>query len=78
MPQSHVLVWEGTVPPDNSLFHRREHPVHTKAQTPGRIKLLLTFLFASAGILALAACNTTEGLGKDIEYLGESMQEAAD
>lgn len=77
MPQSHVLACEGTVPPDNSLFHRREHPMHTRTRTPGRIRILLTFLSAGAGILALVACNTTAGLGKDIEYLGESMQEAA-
>jgi len=46
--------------------------------TQDRIRLLLTIFLAGAGILALAACNTTEGAGKDIESLGESIQDAAD
>jgi predicted small secreted protein len=33
----------------------------------------------AAGLLALAAgCNTTEGVGEDIEEAGEEIQEAAD
>ncbi len=38
--------------------------------------LLGASLFASA--FCLAACNTTEGAGKDIEELGEGIQDAAD
>lgn len=78
MPQPHDVIWEGTAPPDNSLFHRREHPMHTRTKTAGQIRIVLTFVLCGTGILAMAACNTTEGLGKDIEYLGESLQEAAE
>lgn len=42
-----------------------------------RVRFLMTILLAGAGVLALAACNTTEGAGKDIESLGESIQDAA-
>lgn len=31
-----------------------------------------------AACLALAACNTTKGFGKDIESAGEGLQDAAD
>lgn len=34
----------------------------------------LAFLFA----LGLSACNTTEGVGKDIESVGEGIEDAAD
>jgi len=34
----------------------------------------LALLFA----LGLAACNTTEGVGKDIESVGDSIEDAAD
>lgn len=40
-------------------------------------RMMLVFaglLFASWG---LAACNTTEGLGKDVENTGEAVQDAA-
>ena len=32
---------------------------------------------AAALVTLLAACNTTEGVGKDIESAGEGLQEAA-
>lgn len=31
-----------------------------------------------AGMLALGACNTMEGAGKDVEAAGEAVQDAAD
>ena len=31
-----------------------------------------------AGTLAIAACNTVEGLGKDVESAGETVKDAAD
>lgn len=42
---------------------------------PHRI-LLRAVLFAVAG-LALAACNTMEGMGKDIKSAGSKMEEEA-
>lgn len=33
---------------------------------------------AIAAPLALAACNTTKGVGKDVEAAGEGIQEVAD
>lgn len=42
---------------------------------------LVTFisvsLFALSG-LALAACNTSKGVGQDIEALGDNIEDAAD
>ncbi|MBK7403330.1 MAG: entericidin A/B family lipoprotein [Phycisphaerales bacterium] len=29
-------------------------------------------------MMLLAACNTTKGVGKDVENLGENIQDAAD
>lgn len=31
-----------------------------------------------AGSLAIAGCNTVEGLGKDVESAGETVKDAAD
>ena len=39
------------------------------------VRILVALLFAS---FALAACNTMEGLGKDIEHGGEKLQGAAE
>lgn len=41
------------------------------------LKKLLTVLAALATVLALGACNTVQGLGKDIEKSGEALQRAA-
>jgi predicted small secreted protein len=35
-------------------------------------------IIALSGSLALAACNTVEGAGKDVESVGETVQDAAD
>ena len=35
-------------------------------------------LFAITGSLALAACNTIEGAGEDVESVGETGSDAAD
>lgn len=42
-------------------------PLHT---------LMLTLL--TIAMLALGACNTTRGVGKDVEAAGEGIQNAAD
>ncbi|MBL8697017.1 MAG: entericidin A/B family lipoprotein [Alphaproteobacteria bacterium] len=34
-------------------------------------------LLAAVGLLALGACNTVEGAGKDIQKGGEKIEEAA-
>jgi len=39
-----------------------------------RVMMLVGLLLGSWG---LAACNTTEGLGKDVENTGEAVQDAA-
>ena len=38
------------------------------------MKNLLTI---AAAVLALAACNTIDGIGKDIKKAGESIEDAA-
>ena len=41
------------------------------------VRKLLT-LMAVTGSLALAACNTIEGVGRDVQSVGETVAEAAD
>jgi entericidin B len=41
-------------------------------------KLLLGLALASITVLALSACNTVEGAGKDVENAGEAIQDGAD
>jgi entericidin A len=36
-----------------------------------------TLLIALAALLALAGCNTIEGMGKDISKAGDKIEEAA-
>jgi len=38
--------------------------------------LIASLLFGSS--LLIAACNTVEGAGKDVESAGEAVQDAAD
>ncbi|HRE17557.1 MAG TPA: entericidin A/B family lipoprotein [Rhodocyclaceae bacterium] len=40
-------------------------------------KKILTVLAALTAVLALGACNTVQGIGKDIEKGGEALQRAA-
>ncbi|GAA4854449.1 hypothetical protein GCM10023332_02360 [Luteimonas vadosa] len=39
------------------------------------ISLMLLVLFAAS---TMTACNTVKGVGKDVEKVGDEMQEAAD
>ena len=41
-------------------------------------KPCLVFVLLGLGAIALTACNTSKGLGKDVENLGENIQDAAD
>lgn len=38
----------------------------------------LIALFAITTSFALAACNTVEGVGKDVQSAGEAVEDAAD
>ena len=38
---------------------------------------LVVVAAAAAGMMALAACNTVEGVGKDVERGGEKLQDVA-
>jgi predicted small secreted protein len=42
--------------------------------TPIHRKIILLVLLASS--LAVTACNTTRGVGEDVEEVGEEIQEA--
>ena len=42
------------------------------------MKRVLPTLFLCVFTLALTACNTVEGLGKDVQEVGEEVEEAAD
>ena len=39
---------------------------------------MIRIVFAIAAVLLLAACNTVEGVGKDIKKGGEAIEKAAD
>jgi predicted small secreted protein len=41
-------------------------------------KLLLGLALAGLSAVALSACNTMEGAGKDVESAGEAIQDGAD
>ncbi len=43
----------------------------------GRLATVTAALLLSISSVALTACNTTEGVGKDIEAAGEGIQDAA-
>jgi len=38
----------------------------------------LIAILALTGSIALAACNTVEGAGRDVESVGETVQDAAE
>lgn len=42
------------------------------------VRRVLLALGLLAGASALTACNTTEGVGEDIEELGDSIDDAAE
>lgn len=41
------------------------------------MKKFATVIFAVSLMLALSACNTIEGVGKDVKKAGEKVEEAA-
>jgi predicted small secreted protein len=41
------------------------------------MKKFLSVLFCLSLVLALSACNTIEGIGKDVKKAGEKVEEAA-
>ncbi len=40
------------------------------------MKKLICVLLTAVGLLSLTACNTVQGIGKDIEKGGEAIQRA--
>lgn len=40
--------------------------------------MLVALLLLAGGSVALSACNTTEGVGEDIEAAGSAIDEAAE
>ncbi|RTL27801.1 MAG: entericidin A/B family lipoprotein [Burkholderiales bacterium] len=40
------------------------------------MKRLAVFLLVSLSVLTLSACNTVQGMGKDIEKAGEAISNA--
>lgn len=38
------------------------------------MKIIKTLLLLAMTVLALSACNTVQGMGKDIERAGEAIQ----
>jgi predicted small secreted protein len=48
------------------------------AETKSLVRRVMIILAASAAALTVAACNTMEGAGRDVESAGEAVQDAAD
>jgi len=42
------------------------------------MKKYITLLLGCEAIAALTGCNTVDGVGEDVEDLGQSMQEASE
>jgi entericidin B len=40
------------------------------------MKKIISVFFAIAAVVSLTACNTVQGIGKDIEKGGEAIQKA--
>lgn len=56
-------------------------PWHARCKIRRRMKTLTIKITSLSllliGALALSGCNTTEGVGKDMEQAGEAVQDAA-
>ncbi len=50
---------------------------HTSTTNPGWRAGLAAVAFVIAA-MAISGCNTVEGAGKDVESVGEAVQDAAD
>lgn len=48
-----------------------------RANAPLKVRIALALVTVFSGALALAACNTTEGAGKDIKAAGQGIEDAA-
>ncbi len=46
-------------------------------KTRGLVKRIIVASAVAVSVLALNACNTTEGVGKDIKSAGKGLEEAA-
>ncbi len=53
----------------NAAENRRLAPVHWAVRA--------ALAAAACMMCALSACNTTEGMGKDLENLGDNIEDAA-
>ncbi|MEO1612930.1 MAG: entericidin A/B family lipoprotein [Pseudomonadota bacterium] len=42
----------------------------------GALAMMRTVLFVLAAMMAVSACNTVQGVGRDIEALGEALEDA--
>jgi predicted small secreted protein len=67
---------EPDVPAEHSSRIRRAVARSRRQETIMIRKFLALFLVT--GSLALGACNTIEGAGRDIESVGETVADAAD
>jgi predicted small secreted protein len=54
------------------------HPPHQSTEKETTMKKITMALAILMSALALSACNTMEGAGKDIERAGEKIQDKAD
>lgn len=43
-----------------------------------KIRALFTLAAVTAAVTCLAACNTMEGVGEDVEGAGQAIEDAAD
>lgn len=51
--------------------------IHAEEGKGGLVKRLMVVAALAVGVLSLTACNTTEGVGKDVKSLGKGIEETA-
>jgi predicted small secreted protein len=75
---SDISTGDGPAPHTHDSLHiEGNHMKHLTKRLDRLVTLALATLIGVLGI-SLTACNTTEGVGKDIEAAGDGIQDAAD
>ena len=72
--------WRLATTIEDAQHKKKLYPTHHfegNAMNTENIKRLIATAFLAASVGGLAACNTVEGAGKDIEEAGEEIQEEA-
>lgn len=64
-------------PKTGRRYPHRNPSMPSEHSAPNRRLLALAFAALGFCAVALASCSTVEGMGEDLEYVGENMSEAS-